>query len=124
MIREAFDATLIWGKSPRWRWRMGRENGRGGGIPATTAVRTSAQPASSAPQLPGTVEPDALTPLADGFVRDGDVPVAEEIVDVAETQAEPVVAPDGVTNDLGWKAVFVVAQSSGLHHPTLSTPST
>ena len=28
------------------RWRMVRENGRGGGIPATTAVRTSAQPAA------------------------------------------------------------------------------
>ena len=68
-----------------------------------------AHPAPSAPELPGVFEPERLTPLADGFVRDADAPLGEQIFYIAEAQAEAVIQPDGVADDLGGKAVSAVA---------------
>ncbi len=69
-----------------------------------------AQPASSAPQPPRVVEPERLTPLADRFVRDRNAALGEEIFHITEAQAEAVIEPHRVTDDLGWKAVSVVAR--------------
>ena len=79
-----------------------------------------AQAASPAPQPPSVVEPERLTPLPNRFIRHGDTPFGEEIFNISETQAEAMVEPDGVTDDLGRKAVSVVAESRGRHRPTLS----
>ena len=73
----------------------------------------TAHPASSAPELPGVFEPERLTPLADGFIRDGDAPLGEQIFYIAEAQAEAVIEPDGVADDW-WKAVSAVARVIGL----------
>jgi len=40
-----------------------------------------------------------VAPVLDGFVRDRDAAVREEVFDVAETQSEAVVEPDGVADD-------------------------
>ena len=68
-----------------------------------------AQPASSAPQRPGVVEPERLTPVADGFVRDGDAALSQQIFHITETQAEAVVEPNSMADDLAGKAETVVA---------------
>ena len=41
------------------------------------------------------------TPLADRLIGDGDSAFRQEVLDVPEAQAEAVVEPDGVANDLG-----------------------
>ncbi len=58
-------------------------------------------------------------PLADGFVRDRDPPLGEEIFDISETQAEAVIEPDGVTDDFGRESVSVIAGRRVIHRPTL-----
>ena len=50
-------------------------------------------------------EAEGLAPVPDGFVRDGDAAVCEEVFDVAEAQSEAVVEPDGVADDGGWESV-------------------
>ena len=62
-----------------------------------------AQPASSAPQHPGVVEPERLTPVADGFVPDRDAALGEQIFHISKTQAEAEIEPDRVADDLGGK---------------------
>ncbi len=44
-------------------------------------------------------------PGSNGFVGYGDPPLSERILDIAEAQSEPMVQPNGVADDLGWKAV-------------------
>jgi hypothetical protein len=58
---------------------------------------------------PGAREAEGLAPGADGFVRDGDATVREEVFDVAEAQGEAVVEPDGVADDGGRKSVARIA---------------
>ena len=59
-----------------------------------------------------------------GHLRDCDPSLGEEIFDISQTQAETVIQPDSMADDLGWKAVAAVAESSGLHLPySLSRPS-
>ena len=60
-----------------------------------------------------------------GLVRDGDAPLREEIFHISEAQAETVIQSNGVTDDLRWESVSVVAARVGVHRPTLSAaPST
>ena len=50
--------------------------------------------------LPGVFRPELPTPLPDGLVGDGDSPVREQFLNVAQTRGEPKVQPDAVTDDL------------------------
>ena len=68
-----------------------------------------ARPAPSAPQRPRVGEAERLTPMPNRFIRHRDTSLGEEIFDISETQAEAMIDPDGVTNDLGGKAVAAVA---------------
>ena len=43
----------------------------------------------------------------------------QEILDVSEAQAEPVVQPDGMADDLGWEPVAAVAGYAPVHLITL-----
>ncbi len=45
--------------------------------------------------------------------------VGEQIFHITETQAEAVVEPNSVTDDLGWKAVSAIAEQRGRHPRTL-----
>ena len=49
-------------------------------------------------------------PLPDCLVGHGDAALRQEVLDVSEAQAEAVVEPDGMGDDLGWKAVATVAR--------------
>ncbi len=48
-------------------------------------------------------------PPSDGLVGDHDPPLCKEILDVTEAQAEAVVEPDGVADDLRREPVSAVA---------------
>ena len=60
-----------------------------------------AEAAMTSPEPPGVGTAKGLTPVPDGFVRDGDAAVCEEVLDLAETEAEPIVKPDGVADVTG-----------------------
>ena len=51
----------------------------------------------------------AIPAAAAGFVRDGDAALSEQIFHITETQAEAVVEPDSVADDLAWKTISAVA---------------
>ena len=68
-----------------------------------------AQASLPAPQRARIRRPERATPLANRLVGHDDAPLGEEIFGVAEAQTEPVVEPDGVADDLGWKSIAVVA---------------
>ena len=78
-----------------------------------------AQPTSAAPQRSCVVETERLTPVADGFVRHCDASLGEQIFHITETQAESVVEPDSVADDLGGKPISAVAGRRACHRPTL-----
>ena len=40
-----------------------------------------------------------------GFVGYGDATLSEKVLHIAKAQSEPMVQPDGMADDLGWKAV-------------------
>ncbi len=73
------------------------------------------QPSLPAPQSAGVFGSELPTPLPDGLVGDDDASLRQEFLDVPEAQREPVVKPDGVTDDLRRESVSVVAASIGFH---------
>ena len=56
-------------------------------------TRPARPPASAAPRLACVVETERLPPVADGFVRNGDAALGEQIFHITETQAESVSRP-------------------------------
>ena len=75
--------------------------------------------APAVPQPPCVVEPERSTPVPNRLMRHGDIPFGEEIFDIPETQAETVVEPDGVTDDLRRKSVSAIAGRLARHRRTL-----
>ena len=51
------------------------------------------------PEAPGVGTAKGLTPVPHRFVRDGDAAVCEEVLNLAETEAESIVEPDPVADD-------------------------
>ena len=49
-----------------------------------------------------------------------DPALGEEVLDVSEAQAEAVVEPDGMADDLRWESVSAVARCIGLHRASLA----
>ena len=78
-----------------------------------------AQSPFSPPQCPRVLGADLSAPVANALVGDGDSTLRQEILDVSEAQAEPVIQPDGVADDLGWEPVAAVAGCAAVHLPTL-----
>jgi hypothetical protein len=63
-----------------------------------------AQPSLSSLQSPGIVETELLTPLPDGFIGYDDAALGEKIFDIPETQAEAMISPHRIADDLAWCA--------------------
>jgi hypothetical protein len=63
----------------------------------------------SLPQPPRVREAEGLAPLPDGFVRDRDAAMREEVFDVAQAQGEAAVEPNGVADDGGRESVARIA---------------
>ena len=57
--------------------------------------------------------------LPNRLVGGRDTALAQEILDIPKTQAEAIVKPNRVTDDLGWKAISAVAGRLAGHPPTL-----
>jgi hypothetical protein len=47
-------------------------------------------------------------PAADGFIGDIDATLGQQILDIPKTQRKSEIQPDGILDDLGWKAVAVI----------------
>ncbi len=60
--------------------------------PQSTSIRWSKLPA----------------PGSNGFVGYSDAPLSEKVLDIAKAQREPMVQPNGMADDFGWKAVTPV----------------
>jgi len=50
-------------------------------------------------QSPGIVRPELVAPKADCFVADSDASFRQKVFDVAVTQVESMVKPDGIPDD-------------------------
>ena len=74
---------------------------------------------SSPGEVAGVHRAELATPLPDGLVGDDDPAFGEEIFDVSEAEAEAVVQPDCVADDLGWESVSAVARRIGFHRVSL-----
>jgi hypothetical protein len=53
-------------------------------------------------QCPGVLGAGLPAPVTDALAGDGDSTLRQDILDVSEAEAEPVVQLDGVADDLGW----------------------
>ena len=45
---------------------------------------------------------------ADGFIGDIDATLGQQILDIPKAQRKSEIQPDGILDDLGWKAVAVI----------------
>ena len=77
---------------------------------------------SSLAEFAGELAAEGQTPLPDTFVADADAPLGEDQFDVPEAQAEQMVQPDCVADDLGWEAVSGVGDGLGRHLTSLAHP--
>ena len=59
----------------------------------------------SPPQSSGVLRSKLAAPRSNGFVRHRDATIGERVLDIAKVETEPVVQPNGMADDLGWKAV-------------------
>ena len=66
------------------------------------------QAASALLQLAGIVRPKSIAPLPNGFIGNLYTTLCQKIFDVAETETEPVVQPNGVANDFRWESMTVI----------------
>ena len=56
------------------------------------------------PQIASIGRPELQTPISNCLVRDA-ASLSKQIFDVAKAHREPMVQPDGVTDDFSWKAM-------------------
>jgi len=78
------------------------------------AARLRPPPAQPA----GEVGPELQAPLPDTLVRDRHAALGQDQLDLAQAQAEHVIQPHRVADDLGREAVAGVGRGLG-HHPTI-----
>ena len=95
-------------------------------VPPTTYVHEElvevpriAQTTSSTPQLPSVVRTEFPTPLPNRLVGDNDPALGRKIFDITEAQAEPMIEPDGVADDLRRKSMSMVALPVVAHRRTV-----
>ena len=79
-----------------------------------------AQPAPASPQGPRILRSERSTPAPNRLVGDRDTSLSQQIFRVAEAETEPVVQPDGVTDNFGRKSISVIPGRLVRHRPTLS----
>lgn len=79
-----------------------------------------ARPRAPPPELLGEAAAELGAPAPDALVRGRDAPFGQDQLDVSQAQAEHVVEPNGVADDLGREAVPAVAGGIGRHHASLA----
>jgi hypothetical protein len=55
------------------------------------------------------VRPKLLTPLPNRFIRDGDPTFGEEFFDFTKAEAEPMVEPNGMTDNFRGETMTLIA---------------
>jgi len=78
-----------------------------------------AQPPWPLFELASVVRPKLLAPLANCFIGDRDAALGEQLFHFTEAEAEPMLEPNGMADDFGWKAVTMVDGWFSLHRPSL-----
>src|SRR5215217_3436159 len=73
-------------------------------------------------ELTGEVSPELQAPLSYALVADRDAPLGQEQFHLSEAQAEDVIQPDGVADDLGWEAVSGVGGGLAGHRGSMPQP--
>ncbi len=48
------------------------------------------------------------TPQADGFMADDHAAFGQQFLNLPEAEAKAIIQPDGMGNNLGWKAVILI----------------
>ena len=76
-------------------------------------------PTAAAPQPPRVDRTEPLAPLPNHLVGDRHASLREEIFNIAEAEAEPMVEPDRVADDVGRESTSVIAGRLAPHRPTL-----
>ena len=81
-------------------------------------VPVVAQPSLSSLQFPSIVRTELLTPLPDRLIGHDDSALGEKILDISEAQAEAMISPDRIADDLGRETIAGVTRpvASGLRH--------
>ena len=59
-------------------------------------------------ELSGVGKAKFYRPAADGFIGDIDATLGQQILDIPKAQRKSEIQPDGILDDLGWKAVAVI----------------
>jgi hypothetical protein len=83
-------------------------------------VPVVAEPALSSLQFPSIVRTEFLTPLSDRFIRHNDSALGEKILDISEAQAEAMVNPDRIADNLGRETVARVTRRIAFHDTSFS----
>jgi hypothetical protein len=81
-----------------------------------------ARPRPPASRLQGEAPAELQAPAPDALVGDDHAPLGQEQLDVPEAQAEAVVQPDRVADDLAGEAVAAVQVGCLVHPPSLPQP--
>lgn len=81
-----------------------------------------ARPRPASFERVGEGSPEPQAPGADALVAHDDATLRQDGLDVAQAQAEAVVQPYRVGDDLGWKAEAVIGVGLGLHARQPATP--
>ena len=74
----------------------------------------------SAAQAVGKALAEFLAPAPDGLIGDDNAPLGQEQLDITQAEAEHVVQPDSMADDLGREAMAVVRVGWWLHAAMLS----
>jgi len=78
-----------------------------------------AQPTLATLERTSVLGTELQTPQSDGLVSDDDPPLCQEIFDISEAQAEAVVEPNGMADDLRREPVSAVAGCVAIHPASL-----
>ena len=71
-------------------------------------------------RAPSIVETELLTPLPDGFIGYDDAALGEKIFDIPETQAESMISPHRIADDLVRETIAGVTNAVTLHGTSVS----
>jgi hypothetical protein len=71
-------------------------------------VPSVTQAALSSLECPGVLGAERLTPLSDGLVGDYDPALRQKVFNISEAQAESVIEPDGMADNIRRKSVSLI----------------
>jgi len=74
-----------------------------------------AQATLSVPDHAGILATEFPTPLSNGFVGNCDPALCQQVFNISKAQAESVVKPNSMADDIRWKSMSVIIGSVGGH---------